>query len=575
MQPDAHPSLARRLARWAWHYRTELAPAWVALGVLTARLIVRPAFYTGARATLITLTLASAATAGGLWRWGGKLGLDRPAERVYAAAVTMTVGLWLDLAILRGPLATPVLWAWAIGTLAAAVPWWRHRRWRAMVRVIRAVKTWASDAEVAGLGGSTLQRVDVDPRGGWAARLLLRPGQTIADALPKVRALESALGLRPRAIEVDEDPHLARRVILRVQPQDPHATASRYPGPPPDASITRPCRIGRYQDGTPTELVLANQRVLIAGASGSGKSNIVNIVVWYLAACPDVVLWGCDLKFGLELGPWRPVFARVATTPDDATDLLHMALRVIQARGGLMEREGLREWPISPERPALVILIDEHKALADHSPTAVRAVETQAAQGRAAGVGLVLATQYPTVDAMGSSLIAPQCGARVGLRLNSTNETNVVFGPGSVRAGWLAHQIPRAMRGGLYLQAPEAETPRLARSDHVTDQMVAAAARTLGPGRPTLDEASMLGATEVPAPADGTLAEGDARGALLAALGVAGPQGAKVAALAEVTSHQKTWVYERLQEFLQAGQVERAGHGRWRLIQGVDDHDAH
>jgi hypothetical protein len=34
-------------------------------------------------------------------------------------------------------------------------------------------------------------------------------------------------------------------------------------------------------------------------------------------------------------------------------------------------------------------------------------------------------------------------------------------------------------------------------------------------------------------------------------------------------------VYERLQEFLQAGQVERAGHGRWRLIQGVDDHDAH
>jgi hypothetical protein len=59
--------------------------------------------------------------------------------------------------------------------------------------------------------------------------------------------------------------------------------------------------------------------------------------------------------------------------------------------------------------------------------------------------------------------------------------------------------------------------------------------------------------------------DGDPLAALLAALRDAGPRGAKVAELAHTVGRAKTWVYERLQDLHRQGQVQRAGHGRWRL----------
>jgi hypothetical protein len=50
----------------------------------------------------------------------------------------------------------------------------------------------------------------------------------------------------------------------------------------------------------------------------------------------------------------------------------------------------------------------------------------------------------------------------------------------------------------------------------------------------------------------------------------AGHRGAKVAELAHTVGRAKTWVYERLQDLHRQGHVERAGHGRWRLIHNPD-----
>jgi S-DNA-T family DNA segregation ATPase FtsK/SpoIIIE len=611
MPPDTRSRPLRALARLGWRYRSELAPLWLALAIFAAGVIGRLALVgQSAWWPLLGLNLATIATAELLWQQGHRLGLDRPIERAYAATVALAAGLWLALAVAVGPLASPLPLAWLLASLAASVPWWAHHRRRAKVRVVRAVQRWATHADLAGLGGSNLQRVEVDPAGGWTARLLLRPGQTLDDVLAKLRALESALGLRPRAIEADEDPRLARRVILRVQPRDPHAAALPWPGPPPDASITRPVVIGRYQDGTPTATPLAGQHALIAGATGSGKSGVVSAIIGYLAACPDVVLWGCDLKFGLELGPWRAVFApgRVATTPEQAAALLEAAVRVIQARGQELARRDppLREWPITPQTPALVVVIDEHAKLAGH-PQAISAVETITAQGRALAVGIIDATQYPTVQALGSSLIAPQMTVKVCLRVNGPTEVNVILGPGAASAGWAAHKIPKGKAGALYLDAPGADTPRLARAFHVTDPMVERTARRYAAHRPMLDAFSedaadtpaepelpaikpppdWLGSTHPPTmrlpapdPAEAPttpLPEPDPLEALLAALADIGPRGAKVAELAEATGRQKTWVYERLQDLQREGRVTRAGHGRWRLtvtLDGPDDDHA-
>jgi hypothetical protein len=75
--------------------------------------------------------------------------------------------------------------------------------------------------------------------------------------------------------------------------------------------------------------------------------------------------------------------------------------------------------------------------------------------------------------------------------------------------------------------------------------------------------------------------DGDPLAALWAALQAAGPRGAKVAELAHAVGRAKTWVYERLQDLHRQGQVERAGHGRWRQFPtppnrtgtALDDHD--
>jgi hypothetical protein len=67
---------------------------------------------------------------------------------------------------------------------------------------------------------------------------------------------------------------------------------------------------------------------------------------------------------------------------------------------------------------------------------------------------------------------------------------------------------------------------------------------------------------------------GDPLAALLAALRAAGGRGAKVAELAHAVGRAKTWVYERLQELHRQGQVERAGHGRWRLVPDPNGHNA-
>jgi S-DNA-T family DNA segregation ATPase FtsK/SpoIIIE len=176
---------------------------------------------------------------------GHRLGLDRPIERAYAATVTATAGLWLAAATRLGPLRRPLLPVLLAGVLVGGVPWWTHHRRRAKVRVVRAMTTWAEDAAAADLDGAHLQRVDVTPDGQqWTARLLLPKGKTLADALTRVPKLESALGLRPRAIRVEEDPTLARRVILRVVTRDPHVRPLPLPelAGRPDHHPARPGR---------------------------------------------------------------------------------------------------------------------------------------------------------------------------------------------------------------------------------------------------------------------------------------------------------------------------------------------
>jgi len=468
----------------------------------------------------------------------------------------------------------------------------------------KTVARWGQIADWAGggLAGSHLKHVTTNPWG-WSGTLLLRPGLTLDDAQARRRNLDSALGTRPGSVRLDQDPTRADRVTLRMVEQDPLERPIHWRGPQV-GSVTQPLPLGPLEDGSAMLLPVAGQCVLIAGIRGSGKSGVLNVVVGELAACPDVVLWGLDLKHGLELGPWASVFDRIARTLPDAEALLEAADRIRTARGELLAREGTkREWRPTPERPALVVVCDEQGRLRE-SPTAVARLEAIATMGRSLGVWLVSATQYPTVELLGSSELRSQYTCMVLLRVQRKQHVNVVLGEGAAAAGWNAHEIDPDKPGVCYLHAPGATSPKLGRAWQLTDRMVIQVAAHYALHRPHLDLISAQAASAVPAqdpspsagpspswaPAAGprrsawptqaaaaivpvppravpSLAgDGDrALAVLIHALRAAGPAGRTIGELKAATGMSRSWVYLRLRELVEANRVTRVDRGRWCL----------
>jgi hypothetical protein len=268
-----------------------------------------------------------------------------------------------------------------IGGLALSVPWWLHGRRRARVKVERKLAVWPQIAEAVGLSGSQVMSAVVD-LWGWRARFRLARGQTITDVIAKVPAIESGLGTFRGSVRVSPTPDdLANRFELRVLDKDPHADAIAWPGPS-TATITEPVDLGPFEDATPARVLLLRRHALFGGATGSGKSGGLNVLMGNLTACTDVVIWAIDLKRGMELRPWASCLDRLATTPAEARALLADAVTILEARADLLAATGQRVWEPTPDMPALVIIVDEYAELAGDAPEATKDRPARPGRGR-------------------------------------------------------------------------------------------------------------------------------------------------------------------------------------------------
>jgi DNA segregation ATPase FtsK/SpoIIIE, S-DNA-T family len=126
--------------------------------------------------------------------------------------------------------------------------------------------------------------------------------------------------VRRGSVRVISDAARADRFTLRVIEKDPHAAPVAWPGTS-TTSITRPAELGLSEDGRPVRVFFLHRHALIGGTTGAGKSGIVNVILAYLVACRDVVIWAVDLKGGMELRPWATCIQLLAFTPEQATEL--------------------------------------------------------------------------------------------------------------------------------------------------------------------------------------------------------------------------------------------------------------
>ena len=574
---DLPEAATTALVRAIWRYRSELVP----IAVAVATFIAANTLHRAHHAAWPWLALAALATIAALavppptWARKSWAVLDHPAERAYAVAVTITIGGWLTAATALGP-TTPPMPAIAVAlTIACGIPWWTNRRRRAKVRVDRMLDAWPEIANATGLPGSQIMSALVDVWG-WRARLRLARGQTINDVISKIPALESGLGTFRGAVRVYPTPDdLANRCELRVLDIDPHADAIPWPGPSTN-TITEPIDLGPFEDAAPCRVLFLRRHVLFGGATGAGKSSGLNVLMGNLAACQDVVIWAIDLKKGMELGPWAPCIDRLATTPDEARQLLADAVKVLEARAALLAEQGQRVWHPTPDMPALVIIIDEYAELSDDAPDAIKHADSIARRGRAVAVNLVAATQRPTQKAMGQGAVRSQMDVRISFRVRERKDVDLILGQGMLAAGWHAHTLNAP--GKFLIAAAEHDTPKRARAYLLTDQTVESAATYYADLRPPLDAISQqaiedqdpyLERTVVPPDPDAMTTDsgGDGPDTLLwLALMLAPEDGTTVPDLMTATGMSRPWIYLRLRDLAEQGHVIQVSRGRWRAV---------
>jgi S-DNA-T family DNA segregation ATPase FtsK/SpoIIIE len=281
----------------------------------------------------------------------------------------------------------------------------------------------------------------------------------------------------------------------------------------------------------------------------------------------------------MELGPWTACIDRLATSPAEARALLADAVAILEARAAYLAATGKRVWEPAPALPALVIVIDEYAELVESAPDATADADSIARRGRAVAVTLIAATQRPTQKAMGQGALRSQMDVRICFRVRERKDVDLILGQGMLSAGWQAHTLNAP--GKFLISAPEYDTPRRARAYLLTDEAVCVTASRYRELRPPLDDISLRALNERTdqrwqaardEPGHGQQEDegpdaARAPDALLwAALSLAPDEGISVPDLMTVTRMSRPWIYQRLREMANRGQVTQVERGRWRAV---------
>jgi DNA segregation ATPase FtsK/SpoIIIE, S-DNA-T family len=340
--------------------------------------------------------------------------------------------------------------------------------------------------------GPTVTRYELELAPGVKVARVTSLHKDIAYAMasPDVRILAPIPGRQAIGVEV---PNVRRQIVpLGDLLASEEARANRRPLAVP---------LGRDIGGRTLVCDLtAMPHVLIAGATGAGKSSCINSIVTavLMRSTPDQVrMILVDPKM-VELGQYDRLphlLTQVVVDPKRAANALAWAVREMDRRYELLHHVGVRdlggynaavdEGRLDPDPngepyerlPFILVVVDE---LNDLMMVAARDVEDSicriAQKARAVGIHLVVATQRPSVNVI-TGVIKANIPARLAFAVSSLADSRVILDHGGaerlvgqgdmllldagtstphrLQGAWVTEEEVRAVVGHWRRQAPE------------------------------------------------------------------------------------------------------------------------
>jgi DNA segregation ATPase FtsK/SpoIIIE, S-DNA-T family len=324
-------------------------------------------------------------------------------------------------------------------------------------KLMNTLRTFKVDGELVGrTTGPTVTQFEIEPAAGIKVRQIAALADDLALAMraPSIRIVAPIPGRGAVGVEVPNP--TPEMVVLREVLEAAEFRSAR---------AALPIALGKDLEGRPVLADLAKMpHLLIAGATGSGKSVCVNTIITSLVYrhTPRTLRFLMVDPKMVELSVYNTLphlRHKVITDNRDAAAVLKWAVMEMQDRYRLLEANGCRNLqefnkrvaqhalgegaavlkPRSPDvafedrtytsgiLPYIVVVIDE---MADLMMTVQGEVETPIAmlaqKARAIGIHLILATQRPSVNVI-TGLIKANFPCRIAFRVASQVDSRTII----------------------------------------------------------------------------------------------------------------------------------------------------